>query len=206
MRWHSVVLPALIFLTTGCLSGRPRQVYALSDAVDNAMELTARGTAPELQLRRILVPDYLDTTNIVMRFGAHQLRESPSGHWSERLSLEVTRAVWADLGARLPPGTITLDQWPRTPMREILIGLDAFDVWPDGRCLLVANWSILDADHKAVLAAGHGTFGTPGARKGPGDRAVVAGMANTLQQLADAVAAALPAAAHATTAGNEYGQ
>ena len=202
----AVMLAGLTFLVTGCLSSRPRQVYALSDAPDRSLEVTGVGTGPELRLRRVLVPDYLDSTDILIRVGAHELRESPSGHWSERLSLGVTRAMWADLTARLPAGAITLAQRPGTATREIVIAVDAFDVWSNGRCQLVANWTILDTDHKAVLASGGGTFTSAGVRGGAGDRAAVAGMANALGELANNIAAAIPAAAGPPTAGNAHGE
>lgn len=206
MLWRAIMLVCLTLLVTGCLSGRPRQVYALSDAPEGSLELTGVGTGPELQLRRVLVPDYLDSTDILIRVGAHELRESPSGHWSERLSLGLTRAMWADLAARLPAGAISLAQRPATATREILIAVDAFDVWSNGRCHLIANWTILDTDHKTALASGGGTFAATGVRDGAGDRAVVAGMATALGELANNIAAAIPAAAIPPTAGNAHSE
>ena len=194
MRSRALILVLMTFLVAGCLTTRPLQEYALSDVVEGSTELTAMSPGAPLQLRRVLVPDYLDTTDIIMRVGAHELRESSSGHWSERLSQGITRAIWADLAARLPFGTLTLAQRPTIPMREILVSIDAFDVWPDGRCQLVANWSILDTDHKRVLAADHGIFSVTGVRDRAEDRAVVAGMARALEKLADAISAETPGA------------
>lgn len=55
--------------------------------------------------------------------------------------------------------------------------------------MLVANWKILDIGRTVVLASGRGTFVTPPARTGdPTDAAVVSGMADAVDQLAQGIA------------------
>jgi uncharacterized lipoprotein YmbA len=111
--------------------------------------------------------------------------------------LGVTHALRSDLASRLPQYTIVLAQSAERPARQILVNVDAFDVWPSGRCVLVADWSIVDADRRAVLATDRGTFTTVAAAGGvnPGDGAIVAAMAEIVRQLANHIAstaAALP--------------
>jgi uncharacterized protein len=135
----------------------------------------------------VLIPDYLDTTDILLRVGAHEIHESTTGRFGERLSLGVTQALRSDLAARLPLYTVTLAHRAEKPARQILVTVDAFDVWPTGRCVLVADWSILDADQRAVLSTDRGTF-TTAAAANPGDGAIVAAMADAVRQLADRIA------------------
>jgi ABC-type transport auxiliary lipoprotein component len=72
--------------------------------------------------------------------------------------------------------------------------VDAFDVWPNGRCVLAANWTILDTDRTVVLATGRGTFIVPSDGSGkPSDGAVVSAMAEALGQLAESIALAAKA-------------
>jgi uncharacterized protein len=198
MRLRPLALAALISISTGCLSHREsRHVYSLDDAYDASMQAAAVVERPIMQLQRVLVPDYLDTTDILTRVGAHEIHESLTGRFGERLSLGVTHALRSDLASRLPQYTIVLAQSAERPARQILVNVDAFDVWPSGRCVLVADWSIVDADRRAVLATDRGTFTTVAAAGGvnPGDGAIVAAMAEIVRQLANHIAstaAALP--------------
>jgi uncharacterized protein len=180
---------ALISVVAGCMSGRARQIYVLSDAVDAPPDNKAAMGRTQLQLERVLVPDYLDTTDILLRVGEHELHASSSGRWGERLSLGIMHALWADLAIRLPQDGITLARPAERSARQILVNVDAFDVWPNGHCVLAANWSILDTDRTVVLATGRGTFIVPPDRSAkPSDGAVVSAMADALRQLAESIA------------------
>jgi len=74
--WRSIVLAALICIVAGCISSRVRHVYALNDAMDTSLDTKATTGRPELQLQRVLVPEYLDTTDILLRVGAHEIHEN----------------------------------------------------------------------------------------------------------------------------------
>jgi uncharacterized lipoprotein YmbA len=141
-----------------------------------------------MQLQRVLIPDYLDTPDILLRVGAHEIHESATGRFGERLSLGITHALRSDLASGLPLYTIVLAQSAERPARQILVNVYAFDVWPTGRCVLVADWTILDADRKALLSADRGTFTTAAAGVNPGDGAIVTAMTDAVRQLADRIA------------------
>jgi uncharacterized lipoprotein YmbA len=187
-----LIVPICVAFTSviaGCMSGRARQIYVLSDAVDAPPDKQAAMGRTQLQLERVLVPDYLDTTDILLRVGEHELHASSSGRWGERLSLGIMHALWADLAIRLPQDGITLARPAERSARQILVNVDAFDVWPNGHCVLAANWSILDTDRTVVLATGRGTFIVPPDRSAkPSDGAVVSAMGDALRQLAESIA------------------
>jgi hypothetical protein len=188
----ALICAALASVVAGCISGRAQQIYVLDDAVDSPMDNKAAGT--DLQLERVLIPDYLDTTDIFSRAGEHELHASSSGRWGERLSLGIMHALWADLATRLPQDRVMLARPAEKSARQILVNVDAFDVWPNGHCVLAANWTILDSDRTVVLAAGRGTFIVPSDRSGrPSDGAVVSAMAKALRQLAENIALAAKA-------------
>lgn len=199
MSRRSIMLIGLICVivtsaVAGCVSGRVRQIYMLSDPADTPMAHESDAGGTELQLERVLVPDYLDTTDIISRAGAHELHASATGRWGERLSLGIMHALWADLASRLPQDRVMLARPRERSARQILVNVDAFDVWPSGRCVLAANWTILDTERTGVLTAGRGTFTVPsdGSAK-PSDGAVVSAMAEALRQLADSIARAVKA-------------
>ncbi|HTV98330.1 MAG TPA: PqiC family protein [Steroidobacteraceae bacterium] len=189
MRFRLLALAALISIAGGCLSHREyRHIYTLDGAVDAPAQEGTDAQRPVMQLERVLVPDYLDTTDIVLRLGTHEIHESATGRFGERLSLGVTRALRSDLALRLPRYIIALSGYDGTRARQILVNVDAFDVWPTGRCVLVADWSILEADRRTVLSAGRGTFTTAAGGVNPPDGAIVAAMADAVRQLADRIA------------------
>jgi uncharacterized protein len=196
MRLRPLTLAALIAITAGCLSHREyRHSYSLDRAIDEPTQAGSVAEHPVMQLERVLIPDYLDTSDILLWVGPHEIHESATGRFAERLSLGITHALRSDLSARLPLYTIALTQSGARPARQILVTVDAFDVWPTGRCILIADWTILDADRKVLLSADRGTFTTGALGANPGDGAIVAAMADAVRQLADHIAstaAALP--------------
>jgi uncharacterized protein len=195
MRFDQLALVALISVTAGCFShGAYRHIYSLDGTVELAAQPGVAAERPVLQLQRVLVPDYLDTTDIQLRTGAHEIHESATGRFAERLSLGITHALRSDIASRLPLYTVALGHAGDAPARQILVNVEAFDVAPDGRCLLVADWSILDVDHRVSLAADRGTFTATAAGLKTGDAAIVAAMAEAVRQLAERVAATVPAA------------
>ncbi|HWJ35372.1 MAG TPA: PqiC family protein [Steroidobacteraceae bacterium] len=197
LTWMVRLTPLCII--AGCISRPPPSLYVLSDPGDSAMDANAVVAAPVLQLQPVLIPDYLDTTDIDLRVGPHELQASRTGRWGERLSTGITHALRADLAARLPVDSVVLALPAEKSARQILVTVDAFDVWADGHCVLIANWSLLESQSRAVLNTGKGTFvtaaavqrGSPGG--GGGDGEVVKGMADAVGKLADSVAAGVKA-------------
>lgn len=182
---------ALLSLFAGCASHPSRNIYVLNSASDSAVSTAGAAPAPVLHLARVLVPDYLDTTDILLRVGQHEVQASDTGRWGERLSVGITHALRADLADRLPKDTVSLGRSSDRSARQIRVMVETFDVWADGHCVLKANWS-LEAENRAVVKNGQGTFTAPVAAGATGgDGAVVSNMANAVSQLADSIASAV---------------
>jgi uncharacterized protein len=186
---RAIALAALSLISAACISHRERQhVYTLDAALDSPGKSEATRTGSELQLQRVLVPDYLDTTDIQLRVGTHEIRESSTGRFGERLSPGITHALRSDLEMRLPRNTITLAQPGEKSVRQILVTVDVFDVMQNGGCVLTANWSILSDDRRTVLRANRGTFITAPVGGTTNDAAIVSAMADAVRQLAEGIA------------------
>lgn len=185
----AVLMAALLAATVGCASLPPRKIYVLDIANDAAADASATSTAPVLRLERVLVPDYLDTTDILTRAGGHELRSSRTGQWGERLSLGITHALRADLASRLPTHIVAGTQPTDKGAHRIFVTVDAFNVWADGHCILTANWSLLENGGRDAELTEHGAFTTPAASgETASDATVVAAMADAVSQLADGIA------------------
>ena len=102
-------------------------------------------------------PDYLDSSDILLRNGHNELKPSTTGKWGERLSVGITHALEVALGRRLPEILVTHTQFQCQTTRRIVVYVTAFDFQPDGRCVLTARWSIPGADEKsaAISEQGH---------------------------------------------------
>jgi len=186
----------LLLCVAACSSGPPRRTYLLTPPFDPTAPTTMTPSpagdpiAPQqrLEVRRILVPDYLDSADILMRSGNDEVKASITGRWGERLSQGVTRALRADLAARMPHDSIVTDG-SSNPRRQLRITVTALDLWQDGRCVLAANWSIVDQDSSIPVISGSGTFDS---RNAAGttivtDASLVDAVARTLGKLADSI-------------------
>jgi uncharacterized lipoprotein YmbA len=185
----SIALLVVTCVGTGCASGPPaRRLYVLGTPLEST---EAAGNGPVVWLRRISLPEYLDSTDIVWRAGQHGLQTSPTGRWGERLSLGITQALATDLTARLPQNRVVWSDPGRNSTRELLVDVEGFDAWPDGHCVLSATWTLTDATNSAVLGGARETFTAAPARgEAQSDVRVVAGMADVLGKLADSIASA----------------
>jgi uncharacterized lipoprotein YmbA len=152
--------------------------------------------AAVLQVEVVALPAYLDNTDILLRRGPHRLESVPTGHWGERLSLGLTHALAAELTDKLPRIRVVLERPESRTVRVLRVSVASFDVFPDGHCVLVAEWVIVEkAPAEASLPApvlGGGTFVTPPLAQVPPDvAALVAAMSAAVARLADGIVATL---------------
>lgn len=177
--WCMLAVSAML---AGCTSNPDQSVYIMpAPARINPGSQAAPGSVA-LKLRPVILPDYLDTTDLVTRTGHYDIAASRTGRWGERLSKGVTRSLAADLCNRLQAHLVA-----DGPAVQIEVMVSAFDVTP-AASVLAASWTVAwPGDGRAPLI-GHGKFthsvGAPG-----GDLAVVGAMAETVDALSDAIAA-----------------
>ena len=170
-------------LTTSCASP-PLSLYTLrpSDLPTATVPVSRPGTV--IEIRRVVLPDYLDTQDILVRNG-NTLQRSPHGRWASRLSIEVTRYLTGLLAARRPNALIT-DQPPvATPNDRILITISNLDVTSAGRATLQANWTIVPHNSALPIRDQRALFTVNGPVNT--DQDVVVLMQALLTRLADAI-------------------
>jgi uncharacterized protein len=182
----------LVLCVAACSSGAPRRTYLLTPPISPPASATVT-PSQRLEVRRILVPDYLDTTDIVTRSGNDEVKVSSTGRWGERLSQGLTQAVGADLEVRMPKLAIVQDGSSRA-QRQLQITITALDLWPDGRCVLAASWSVVDPDSSIPVTTGSGTFATmtAGGTTAVSDANLVDAVARTVGKLADSIVPDIP--------------
>jgi uncharacterized lipoprotein YmbA len=189
----AVVLAALLLLA-GCQSSPPPATYVLGSPTPETTGAERLAGRPVIEVKPVLVPDYLDVTDILVRRGPNQLVPSQTGRWGERLSVGITRALAADLRNRLPGYLVTTVPPVERPSRQVLVEVESFEPRADGSVVLAARWRVVA-----------GSSGEPQAGErvsiveklsGPGDAAIAAAMTQAVDALAGHIARGIRPPAH----------
>jgi uncharacterized protein len=190
MRRMAGALTAVGLVLTACgTRGPPPMSYVIGPppvATDSSQPLTAR---PVVEVKPVLVPDYLDVSDILVRRSENLVAPSLTGRWGERLSVGITRALALDLQQRLPGLVVTRVAPLDRPALQILAEIEAFEPQADGRVVLVARWRLVDPANHVLLEGERVSLTEPST--GTADAALAAGMTRAIDDLATPVAAAV---------------
>ena len=181
----SVVVVSAIL--SGCAGPPPRE-YVLGRGPTSDNAAAVQTALPVVQVERVVLPDYLDSRNILTRRD-RQVVVSETGRWAERLSLGATRLLAASLAARLIGVTVTAAQPIDPPILRVVVDVIDFDVPADGPVVLAARWTITDGTGQKSLAAEQATLREPVAAAR--DDAIVAAMSLALEKLANRISAGI---------------
>lgn len=171
----------------GC-AAPPLRSYVL--AVPGPVQAASVTVMPAqmVELRPVLLPDYLDSSAMLRRDGP-ELVASRNGRWADRLSVGMRLALAADLQALLPGVAVVTSTSPpaRAEVRRISLDVDSVDLDAGGTLSLAARWTVETT--QAVLERRQARLVATGV--GGGDLAQVAAMQGLLAQLAGSIARGL---------------
>jgi hypothetical protein len=182
-------------------AGPPPVTYVLgtpSPAAETAEPLIGR---PVIEVQRVLMPDYLDSTDIQIRRPGNVMAPSATGRWGERLSTGFRRALADDLAHHLSGFTVTTQQPTDTPFRKLLVDVEAFEPRPDGQIVLSARWRVTDGSGNRQLAGESVSLTEQAADSS--DAAIVAAMSRAIERLAVRIATSIQRAAPKAAATNK---
>lgn len=177
---------ALMVAACGSVGPSPK-TYVLGPppTVDEAASAPLLGQ-PVIEIKRVLMPDYLDVSDILVRRSANLVEASRTGRWRERLSVGVSHALAAGLSHRLPEFVVATSTPPDTPACELLLDVQAFEADASGRVVFAAQWRVLDGASHDTLAGERVSLTDPVV--GAGDEPVVAAMSRIMEDLAERIA------------------
>ena len=182
-------LAALMLALAACSSPAPLPTkYVLGAPPDAAAASLAQTGLPVVEVKLVRMPDYLDTTDLLVRSGG-EIVASGKARWGERLSLGVTRALVLALAARVPDMAVIMAPSVERPARQVLVDITAFESRSDRQVVFAGRWTITDGAGRSVVATEETSLVEAAA--GPGDAAVVAAMTRVVEQLADQLARAV---------------
>lgn len=181
------ILGAAGLVPAACGSGGPPPVsYVLGTPAPDGTAAVPLAGRPVVEVKPVLVPDYLDTSDIQLRRDGNVMAPSTTGRWAERLSAGVTRAMAAELARRLPDLVVATVVPAERPARQVLVEVQSFEPRSEGSVLLLARWRVLDGAARDTLAGESVSLTAPLA--GPGDAEAVAAMTKLVEDLAGRIA------------------
>ena len=184
---HGMLL-ALAVGAAGCLSLKPQpdpaRFYVLSAAVP---EPAARQPGLVVGVGPVTLPDYLDRSQLVTRYGDHRLALAEASRWAEPLEPMVARVLRDDLVAALGAERGIDHPWARNlaPALVVEVDFERFERDSVGTALLDARWRVR---HGADVRVGRSRLSQPSASMTSED--AVAAMSRVLGRLAGEIAAA----------------
>ena len=177
------MLHVLVVMIIGCASPR-LSLYTLESPGALATERPLSRHSVVIEVRRVVIPDALDTQDIVVRNG-NQFDRSPTGRWATRLSMAITHYLTGQLAARRPDALVTDQTQVGTPNDRLYIAISTLDITRAGQAVLEADWTIVPRNPSLPDRRQRGRF----TAQGPvaSDHDVVVLLQALLQQLADAI-------------------
>lgn len=128
-------------LGTACASP-PLSLYTLERPEPRSEGAPLGHHAVVIELRRVILPDYLDSQDILVRDGT-RLDRSPRGRWASRFSVTITHYLTRLIAAHRPDALVTDQPQVRSPEDRIFITISTFDVTRSGTATLEADWTIV---------------------------------------------------------------
>ncbi|WP_215748718.1 MULTISPECIES: membrane integrity-associated transporter subunit PqiC [unclassified Gluconobacter] len=152
---------ALVGLLLSSCSSPPVRFYTLgAPAIGNNLPAS---TAPEtiLAVDPVIIPDYLDSQDILVRDG-DLLDRSANGRWASRLSRGVTDLVTAQLSRSWPSVFVTTHPSAGSPQTRLVITINRLDITKSGQGTLEADWSFVPTDEHHPVARQRASFSAQG--------------------------------------------
>jgi hypothetical protein len=189
----------------GCAVSDPTQFYTLGQAA--ASSPTAEGVerkanastsrsrvaatgAVGIGVGPVLLPSYLDRSQIVVRPGADRVELSMFHRWAEPLADGIARTLAEEISARVPTERIVIFPWPGVVARviqyQVVVAVLRFDGRPGGDVTLDTRWRILGRDGDELAFRRSTVIETAAGR---GYEPMVAAMARALVTLGQEIAA-----------------
>lgn len=138
--------PALAALLLAGCAGPPLRLYTLGNTPESENARPLPRQAAVIEVDRLILPDYLDSEDILLRDG-NLLERSSTGRWVTRLSALATDLVASRIATRASGALVTDQGHVQAPRYRIVIHVARLDIARDGRALMDADWQILTADH-----------------------------------------------------------
>jgi len=173
----------MTLLITAC-AGPPLRFYTLGRARATDYSLPLSRQAPAIEVDRLILPNYLDSQDILLRNDS-SLEASSTGRWVTRLSLLATDLVTSRLAMRVPADLVTDQARVEAPQYRIVVHVARLDIARNGHASMDADWQIIAGDRETARTEGRAQIRLTGSTAT--DRDVVQLETIMFERLADAI-------------------
>lgn len=191
--WDRLLIALLgILLLSGCSPTQAVRYYQISPLpTAEADPEQKKADAPTIGLGPVLLPEYLNRSQIVTRTSPNQLVLADGHRWAEPLTDNVMRVLSDNLSFLLGRGQILSYPWPRNRKIDFQVVIEVleFEGGADGRAILDARWSVLAGDGRMLLPEKRSSISALIA--GPDHEALVAALSEALGGLSRAIVTGL---------------
>ena len=168
----------------------------------------AAGSVTTLGVGRVVIPAYLDRSELVSRTGSNQLSVHDEARWGEPLREGLERTLRGDLASQLSPERVRHAPSEGARPTDLVVDIEVRRFEPvasPGATPTVefeAAWTVREAGSGRVVAAHTSTLRQP-ITSGSGEGAAVAAMSRAVAQVSRDIAGAVTAAATRPSDGAE---
>lgn len=187
-----VITIAALVASAGCLS--PREDTSAFFLLSSFPPAGATAPLPvTVGIGPIVLPGYLDRSQIVVRLSDNQVALSDADRWAEPLAANLQRTFEENLAGLLPGASFVDYPWyaAEAPDHAVAIAFRRFEVDSAGVVVLDATWDVTTSGARAESRATR----VEEPATGPDRGAAVAAQSRALARLAEEIAAAVRSAA-----------
>lgn len=179
----------MVLATAGCTSTPPAPAeYLLRPALQETVRAVEQ--TPQLALGRVSLPPYLERDGIVLETGDRRVQAARDHRWAEPLSRALRRMLQTGVARASGRSVADLQNGDVEHVLVIDVDVHQFHGTVNGTVTLAADWALRDQRTGRVLQRHEFVRRTPTRERGYD--ALVAAHASLLDELAEAIAAALP--------------
>lgn len=190
-----IVYAGVLVLLSACTAAPATRLYLLRPVEAAPLEKsTPAGRHPQIVIRDVRLPAYLDRPQIVTRGKSDRLVINEYAHWGSHLRDEMARVLAENLSSLLAGSQVMVAPVHRHVRQDVRIDLEVihFERQVDGPVRLSARWWIDGGEDRGPHTADVTLSATPAADS---DEALVASMSSVYGELAQAMAISIRQAA-----------
>lgn len=131
---------------TACTNVAPLQQVVLSPPQAARAAGSAEHGASGWEVRRVQVPEYLDSYDVQLRTDDYVLTRMADAKWAERLPMAMTRLLQQTIDGQLA------SERARAQDYLVDVSVNAFEPQPSGPVVLAARWTVSEAGSRDVVA------------------------------------------------------
>lgn len=158
------LLAATGLVCIGCATEPATRLYVLTPLTQQGSTLhTANTQGLAIGVGPVQLPQYTNRPAIVTEDSSYELHSAASAHWAEPLQDNFVRVLAENLSQLLATDRVALFPWnnPLPLDYQIIVEVTHFLGKTGGDVSLVALWSVIGKDGKAVLVSKKARFREP---------------------------------------------